>query len=77
MAACACTHTRAHTLSLSSHTHPLEANVLYSIFLHCRILLAVRDVCIDWLDGKERNDDPALKGDKDPKSGFHIEVPRR
>lgn len=42
-----------------------------------RILLAIRDVCIDWLDGKERHDDPALRGEKDPKSGFHIEVPRR
>ena len=42
-----------------------------------RILLAIRDVCIDWLDGKERNDDPALRGDKDPKTGFHLEVPRR
>jgi cytoplasmic FMR1 interacting protein len=41
------------------------------------ILLAIRDVCIDWLDGKERNDDPALRGEKDPKSGFHLEVPRR
>ena len=41
------------------------------------ILLAIRDVCIDWLDGKERSDDPALRGEKDPKSGFHLEVPRR
>ena len=45
--------------------------------LCCSVLLAIRDICIDWLDGKERNDDPALKGDKDPKSGFHIDVPRR
>ena len=43
----------------------------------CRVLLAIRDVCIDWLDGKERHDDPALRGEKDPKSGFHIQVPRR
>ena len=43
----------------------------------CSVLLAIRDICIDWLDGKERNDDPALKGDKDPKSGYHIDVPRR
>lgn len=41
------------------------------------VLLAIRDVCIDWLDGKERHDDPALRGEKDPKSGFHIQVPRR
>lgn len=43
----------------------------------CSVLLAIRDICIDWLEGKERNDDPALKGEKDPKSGFHLEVPRR
>jgi len=43
----------------------------------CSVLLAIRDVCIDWLDGKERNEDPALRGEKDPKTGFHIEVPRR
>ena len=49
-----------------------------SLSTYCpRILLAIRDVCIDWLDGKERNDDPALRGEKDPKSGFHLEVPRR
>ncbi len=54
----------------SSPPHPLPPSVP-------RILLAIRDVCIDWLDGKERHDDPALRGEKDPKSGFHIEVPRR
>ena len=32
---------------------------------------------MDWLDGKERNDDPALRGEKDPKMGFHIDLPRR
>ena len=47
------------------------------LILLCSVLLAIRDVCIDWLDGKERNDDPALRGEKDPKTGFHIEVPRR
>lgn len=29
------------------------------------------------MDGKERSDDPVLRGEKDPKSGFHIDVPRR
>ena len=50
---------------------------MYVLCAYFRILLAIRDVCIDWMDGKERNDDPALRGDKDPKSGFHIELPRR
>ena len=53
------------------------------VLIHCltcslsSILLAIRDVCVDWLDGKERNDDPALRGEKDPKMGFHIDLPRR
>ena len=41
------------------------------------ILLAIRDVCCDWLDGKERTDDPALRGEKDPKIGYNIKLPRR
>ncbi|KAL5460570.1 hypothetical protein EMCRGX_G034022 [Ephydatia muelleri] len=46
--------------------------------LHSKtILLAIRDVCVDWLDGKERSDDPALRGEKDSKAGFNIELPRR
>ena len=32
---------------------------------------------MDWLDGKERSDDPALRGEKDSKAGFNIELPRR
>ncbi len=32
---------------------------------------------MDWLDGKERTDDPALRGEKDPKSGYFIQLPRR
>ena len=41
------------------------------------ILLAVRDTCVDWYKGKEPDDDPALKGKKDPDSGFKIERPAK
>ena len=29
------------------------------------------------MDGKERTDDPALRGEKDPKIGYNIKLPRR
>ena len=31
---------------------------------------------MDWLNG-EPVEDPAMKGEKDPKSGFKVEVPRK
>ncbi|XP_041477036.1 cytoplasmic FMR1-interacting protein 1 homolog isoform X1 [Lytechinus variegatus] len=40
------------------------------------IIRAVRETCADWLRGVEPND-PALKGEKDPKNGFSFDVPRR
>ena len=46
---------------------------MYSFF---SILLGMRDVCVNWLNG-EPTDDPALKGDKDPKTGYKIDVPRK
>ena len=39
------------------------------------ILLAVRDTCVDWYRGKEPDDDPALRGKKDPENGFKIDRP--
>jgi len=39
--------------------------------------MAVRDTCVDWLRGNEPQDDPSLKGKKDPDDGFMIKVPRR
>lgn len=41
------------------------------------ILLAVRDTCVDWYKGKEPEDDPALRGKKDPDQGFKIDRPPR
>ena len=39
--------------------------------------MSVRDTCADWIRGIEPQDDPALRGKKDPESGFEIKVPRR
>ncbi|XP_039270661.1 cytoplasmic FMR1-interacting protein 2-like [Styela clava] len=41
------------------------------------IVSSVRETCADWIRGFEPPNDPALKGEKDPKTGFHIDVPRR
>ena len=43
----------------------------------CRIIRAVRETCCDWEKGAEPRDDPCLKGEKDPKTGYGINVPRR
>jgi len=45
---------------------------------HIRSIIAsVRETCADWAQGFEPPNDPALKGEKDPKTGFAINVPRR
>ncbi|XP_052793301.1 cytoplasmic FMR1-interacting protein-like isoform X3 [Mya arenaria] len=41
------------------------------------IVMSVRNTCVDWLRGVEPNEDPAMKGKKDPEEGFQIKVPRR
>uniref|UniRef100_A0A7M4ES10 Cytoplasmic FMR1 interacting protein 1 n=1 Tax=Crocodylus porosus TaxID=8502 RepID=A0A7M4ES10_CROPO len=41
------------------------------------VLQAIRKTVCDWEAGHEPFNDPALRGEKDPKSGFDIKVPRR
>uniref|UniRef100_A0A8C4ST04 Cytoplasmic FMR1-interacting protein n=1 Tax=Erpetoichthys calabaricus TaxID=27687 RepID=A0A8C4ST04_ERPCA len=41
------------------------------------VLQAIRKTICDWQTGREPLNDPALKGEKDPKGGFDIKVPRR
>ncbi|KAA8589716.1 hypothetical protein FQN60_013081 [Etheostoma spectabile] len=38
---------------------------------------AIRKTVCDWETGREPPNDPALRGEKDPKGGFDIKVPRR
>lgn len=52
------------------------------VYINCllhthRLILSVRDTCVDWMRGVEPHDDPAMKGKKDPDEGFTIKVPRR
>uniref|UniRef100_G1KML3 Cytoplasmic FMR1-interacting protein n=1 Tax=Anolis carolinensis TaxID=28377 RepID=G1KML3_ANOCA len=47
-----------------------------SNFLNC-VLQAIRKTVCDWEGGREPFNDPALRGEKDPKSGFDVKVPRR
>ncbi|KAI4891989.1 hypothetical protein NFI96_034195 [Prochilodus magdalenae] len=41
------------------------------------VLQAIRKTICDWETGREPHNDPALRGEKDPKGGFDIKVPRR
>uniref|UniRef100_A0A6Q2XGR1 Cytoplasmic FMR1-interacting protein n=1 Tax=Esox lucius TaxID=8010 RepID=A0A6Q2XGR1_ESOLU len=41
------------------------------------VLQAIRKTICDWETGREPPNDPALRGEKDPKGGFDIKVPRR
>ncbi|KAK2503631.1 hypothetical protein MC885_010806 [Smutsia gigantea] len=48
-----------------------KKNVLISV------LQAIRKTICDWEGGREPPNDPCLRGEKDPKGGFEIKVPRR
>ena len=48
-----------------------------SIVVVASIITSVRETCADWIQGFEPPNDPAIKGEKDPKTGFKIDVPRR
>lgn len=47
------------------------------LWLCCSVLQAIRKTICDWETGREPHNDPALRGEKDPKGGFDIKVPRR
>ena len=52
-------------------------DIYYILIFFSSIVNSVRETCADWLRGVEPQDDPVLKGKKDPDEGFHIKVPRR
>lgn len=41
------------------------------------VLQAIRKTVCDWEGAREPPNDPCLRGEKDPKGGFDIKVPRR
>lgn len=49
----------------------------FDLSIHCSVLQAIRKTVCDWETGREPHNDPALRGEKDPKGGFDIKVPRR
>lgn len=44
---------------------------------HFSVLQAIRKTICDWEGSREPPNDPCLRGEKDPKGGFDIKVPRR
>lgn len=50
---------------------------VFELSCHCSVLQAIRKTVCDWETGREPHNDPALRGEKDPKGGFDIKVPRR
>lgn len=51
--------------------------VITVFVLFFSVLQAIRKTICDWEAGREPHNDPALRGEKDPKGGFDIKVPRR
>ena len=47
------------------------------VFSVCSVLQAIRKTVCDWDGAREPPNDPCLRGEKDPKGGFDIKVPRR
>lgn len=58
----------------SVHLDACGSEVVWIVF---SVLQAIRKTVCDWEAGHEPFNDPALRGEKDPKSGFDIKVPRR
>jgi cytoplasmic FMR1 interacting protein len=56
---------------------PLRRAVKHKKQMVKTVLMAIRETCVDWAKGIEPRDDPCLKGEKDPKSGFRPDLPRR
>lgn len=50
---------------------------VFELSPHHSVLQAIRKTVCDWETGREPHNDPALRGEKDPKGGFDIKVPRR
>lgn len=66
----------------SSHHHHLHLHEKGEVLKRwliccCSVLQAIRKTVCDWETGREPYNDPALRGEKDPKGGFDIKVPRR
>lgn len=63
-----------HRCRVSAHLDAYKSEAMWILF---SVLQAIRKTVCDWEAGHEPFNDPALRGEKDPKSGFDIKVPRR
>ncbi|OCT88143.1 hypothetical protein XELAEV_18016776mg, partial [Xenopus laevis] len=61
----------------SSLREPLRQAVRKKKNVLISVLQAIRKTVYDWEAGREPPNDPCLRGEKDPKGGFDIKVPRR
>eukprot|EP00079_Xenopus_tropicalis_P033634 XP_017947405.1 PREDICTED: cytoplasmic FMR1-interacting protein 2 isoform X2 [Xenopus tropicalis] len=61
----------------SSLREPLRQAVRKKKNVLISVLQAIRKTVCDWEGGREPPNDPCLRGEKDPKGGFDIKVPRR
>ena len=41
------------------------------------MIVAIRETGMDVADNIRGKDDPVLRGEKDPKQGYHIDIPNR
>lgn len=70
------THSQSHHVSSSGILTPQEL-IQRLIFWSGSVLQAIRKTVCDWEGAREPPNDPCLRGEKDPKGGFDIKVPRR
>ena len=54
-----------------------QNHIKFDVVFCCSIIVSVRETCADWFRGVEPQNDPSLRGKKDPDDGFRIKVPRR
>ena len=40
-------------------------------------MTAIRETCADWINNKEDPNDPAIRGEKDPKTGHKVRIKNR
>lgn len=62
---------------MSVNTPSKKSVTIFELSFCCSVLQAIRKTICDWETGREPHNDPALRGEKDPKGGFDIKVPRR
>lgn len=74
------THTQIQCTYLIKHISKCitcVSDLTHTFSFCCSVLQAIRKTVCDWEGAREPPNDPCLRGEKDPKGGFDIKVPRR